>query len=615
MAQVMNDEALKALQQENEKLRRKLQETEDICWAIRNGEVDAFVVSDGGNDRVYTLSSADRTYRLLIEHMSQGALILNTDGMISYCNQYAGELLGTPPQKIIGTPLRTFVSPQSQKQFENLASLCQTGGSHGEMVLLPAGGKPLTALLTFNPLPKGEVFGICVIVIDLTEQKDARMALQSAHDLLEGRVSHNAVELAKANAILNEEIAERKLAEVALRQSEERLRRLADALSDADRRKDEFLAVVSHELRTPLTAMQAWTHMLRTKKLDPAQAQRGIEVIERNIKVQTQLVEDLLDVSRIVTGKLNLKFMSVDFAKVIREALDSVRPTAESKSIEIVSNPDKVWIAGDPDRLHQIIWNLVSNAIKFTPKGGRITIDLQRMDSRCRLRISDNGIGIPATLMPVLFHRFSQGDASTTRQFGGLGLGLSIVQHLVEAHGGTVNVESAGTGKGSAFSVELPIPATAMTMSDSDTTLPAVAVADLAGLRVMAVDDNPDSLDMIKVVLEAAGADVLAVGSAEHALAELVRHRPDILVSDIGMPEMDGYQLIKSIRSLPDSIARIPALALTAYARQEEHHRALEAGFTCHIAKPIEPSELTSIVGRLGLRRKAAQLRPSEYES
>jgi len=430
--------------------------------------------------------------------------------------------------------------------------------------------------------------------------------LQSAHDLLQGRVSSNVTDLARTNAILEEEVFERKQAESALRKSEEELRKLAGELKDADRRKDEFLAIVSHELRTPLTSMLAWATMLRKGKLGPSRAQRAFEIIERNIKVQTRLVEDLLDISRIVTGKLHLKFVSVNCRKVVEDAIESVRADAELKSIAIVSNLEEVITAGDPVRLQQIVWNLMFNAIKFTPEGGHVTVHLLWKASKVHLRITDNGIGIPQKLIPALFRRFSQGDSSASRQYGGLGLGLSIVHHLVEAHGGTIVVESAGVGKGAAFLVDLPILATVIntSKSDVDSALPAIEAIDLTGLLVLVVDDDSDSRDVVKVILEALGATVVAVGTCECAMVELMQQRPDILISDIGMPEMDGYQLIKSIRSLSDPISQIPALALTSYARPEERELALVAGFTLHAAKPIEPDDLASIVCKLAPSNK-----------
>ncbi len=374
----------------------------------------------------------------------------------------------------------------------------------------------------------------------------------------------------------------------------------------ANRAKDEFLAVVSHELRTPLTPILAWARMLRSGQLDPA-ATRAAEIIERNAKSQAQLIEDLLDVSRIITGKLRLDVRQVEIAPVIESAIDSVRPTAELKAVRLrtVIDPRAGAVSGDPERLTQIIWNLLSNAVKFTPKGGQVQVLLQRINSHVEITVSDTGQGIASEFLPYVFDRFRQADSSTTRAHGGLGLGLAIVRHLVELHGGRIRVESPGEGKGSTFMVELPISPLAPAPGErphptADTSRTPPTLATLAGLRVLAVDDDADTLETIRVLLEQQGAVVRTALSVHDAIVLLDEAPPDVIISDIGMPHEDGYEFIRSVRArTPAAGGRVPALALTAYARVEDRLQVLSAGFQMHVPKPIEPAELIAVVASM----------------
>jgi signal transduction histidine kinase/ActR/RegA family two-component response regulator len=389
---------------------------------------------------------------------------------------------------------------------------------------------------------------------------------------------------------------------------------------EADRAKDQFLAMVSHELRTPLSPILAWARMLRAGLPEDKQ-QAAIAAIERNAVAQAQLVEDLLDVSRIVTGKLRLDVRAVDLADVIHAAVESLRPSADAKEIklQLVLERGGGTVRGDADRLRQVVWNLVSNAIKFTPRGGRVHVALQRMHSHLQLTVADTGAGFDPEALPFLFTRFWQGEAGTTRHHGGLGLGLSIVRHIVELHGGEVSASSEGRGRGSVFTVSLPVmPLTeaaappAAGEARRERAAPALLSGQtLDGVSVLVVDDEPDSNEMVSALLAAQGAEVRVAGSAEQALAILERWRPDVLISDIGMPEQDGYALIRRVRARsPEEGGRTPALALTAYARVADRVQALNAGFQAHVVKPVDPEELVAVVAAvLGLPLRAASPR------
>ncbi len=374
----------------------------------------------------------------------------------------------------------------------------------------------------------------------------------------------------------------------------------------ANRTKDEFLATVSHELRTPLNAILGWTRMLRTGAVEPRSMARVLETIERNARAQTQLVEDILDVSRIIAGKMRVNIQKTDLHLVARSALDAVRPAAEAKGLQLVCElePDSAEFCGDPDRLQQVIWNLLANAIKFTPREGKVELRLRRVQSQLEICVEDNGMGIPADFLPHVFDRFRQADSSITRTQGGLGLGLAIVRHLVEVHGGTVSAHSEGEGKGSRFVVRLPVRAVAPAPEPVLDREPVLAsdVLDpaepdlLRAVEVLVLDDEADSRDLVTAVLVKAGARVRTAGSADEAIALLREQTPDVVLSDIGLPNEDGYAFIRRVR---ETHPGLPAAALTAYASIDDHRRALEAGFQAHVTKPIEPVDLTLLIASL----------------
>jgi PAS domain S-box-containing protein len=381
---------------------------------------------------------------------------------------------------------------------------------------------------------------------------------------------------------------------------------------EASRAKDEFIATLSHELRTPLNSVLGWARLLRMGKLDTSGMRRAVEAVERGATTQAQIVDDLLDMARIVRGQLRLDVRPVEMVTVIEAAVDIVRPAAAAREIEVVTvlEPRAGVVAGDPGRLQQVVWNLLTNAIKFTPPGGRAEVRLARQGEAIEVSVRDTGPGIAPDFLPHVFERFRQADSSTTRAHGGLGLGLAIVRHIVEAHGGTVEAESAGAGQGSTFRVRLPVaqPRPRASVAETPRSAPRsapvlVAVPSLQALRVLIVDDDRDTLEVVKQLLEQAGADVTTAASAEEALEVLRRGPPDVLLSDIGMPGQDGYELIRRVRQLaPEQGGCIPAAALTAFAHGEHRQQALSAGFQLYLPKPIEPSELTAAVARLAGR-------------
>jgi PAS domain S-box-containing protein len=390
--------------------------------------------------------------------------------------------------------------------------------------------------------------------------------------------------------------------------------RLYRHAQEANRIKDEFLATLSHELRTPLTAILGWASMLAAGSLNAGEATRAVAAIERNARAQRQIVEDVLDVSRIITGKLRLETRPVELKALVQDAVETVRPAAEAKGVYLSTllSPEAGEVTADPDRLQQVLWNLLTNAVKFTPAGGRVEVELRRDGARTTLRVGDTGEGIEPEFLPHVFDRFRQADMGTTRQHGGLGLGLAIVRHLVELHGGEVKAESAGRGSGSTFTLHLPLrpaPAGRESSPPAVTENPAVtgttATASLAGTRVLLVEDEADARAMLKALLEWWGASVEAVGTAAAAWQMLERAGFDVLLSDIGMPDEDGYSLIGRVRGHDASrVSETPAVALTAYARDDDRARSLAAGFDAYLPKPVEPSELFAVLGRL-LQRPA----------
>jgi signal transduction histidine kinase len=446
-----------------------------------------------------------------------------------------------------------------------------------------------------------------VPVVALTGQGDEEVAVEL--------MKAGAADYLNKNGLTPERLQRSLRYALALHRAEEERRLLLEREQQArleaqaaNRAKDEFLATLSHELRTPLNAILGWTRLLSSGHLDQATSRRAIDIIERNTRLQAQLIEELLDISRIVTGKLRLEFSSVPALSIVEAAVDSVRPSADAKQLRIDTDLSAAAdpILCDPARIQQIVWNLLSNAIKFTKEGGRVRVAARREDGVLMLEVSDTGVGIDPDFLPYVFDRFRQQDAATTRSHGGLGLGLAIVRHLVELHGGTVEAHSGGVGQGASFLVTLPVaPARAsqappVVASSGDAALSELPT--LGGLRVLVVEDEPDGRALVCAVLEGFGATVVAAGSVADALQEIERARPDVLLSDIAMPGEDGYSLIRRVRMLHRSDPPIPAAALTAFATASDRARALLAGYQAHIPKPVEPSELAAVVATLAGR-------------
>jgi len=452
---------------------------------------------------------------------------------------------------------------------------------HGHLIAMPAvsaehGHAQMQQAVRISPLShEGRVIGTLTIIEDVTE----RVAREAE---LEAQIE------ARTRLLASEKLA---------RGEAERANRL----------KDEFLATISHELRNPLNAIMGWAHMMRLGNLTPANTERAVETIYRNAKSQAQLVADLLDVSRIISGKLRLDVRTVDLIYIVNAAIDSIRPAAEAKGIRLQTMLDSAAgpISGDADRLQQIVWNLLTNAVKFTPKGGTIEVKVQRVHSHVEIVVSDSGVGISKEFLPHVFDRFRQADASTTRIHGGLGLGLSIVHQLVDLHGGSVSVHSEGEGKGATFTIMLPIVSVVNDKNENqgEEVITFDGLPSLAGLKVLVVDDEPDTRELIREVLKECGSEVITSHSAAEALEALEQHKPDILISDLGMPDEDGYSLISKIRALPaERGGQIPAAALTAYARAEDRMRVLRSGFQFHLPKPVDSAELVTVVASLAGR-------------
>jgi signal transduction histidine kinase/CheY-like chemotaxis protein len=458
---------------------------------------------------------------------------------------------------------------------------------HGYLLSIPAvsaehGHPQMQQAVRISPLShEGRVIGTLTIIEDVTERVGREAELQSQIE-------------ARTRLLASEKLA---------RSEAERANRL----------KDEFLATISHELRNPLNAIMGWAHMMRLGKLTPANTERAVETIYRNAKSQAQLVADLLDVSRIISGKLRLDVRTVDLISIVNAAIDSVRPAVEAKGIwlQTMLDPEAGPISGDADRLQQIVWNLLTNAVKFTPKGGNIQVNVQRVDSHAEIVVSDSGVGISKEFLPYVFDRFRQADASTTRIHGGLGLGLSIVRQLVDLHGGSVSVHSEGEGKGATFTITLPFVGVVGDQKEaepaqpvpSDEVIPFEGLPSLQGIRVLVVDDEADTRELICEVLKECGSEVIMSRSVAEALEALEQHKPDILISDLGMPDEDGYSLISKIRALPaERGGQIPAAALTAYARAEDRMRVLRSGFQFHLPKPVDSAELVTVVASLAGR-------------
>ena len=511
----------------------------------------------------------------IIESADDAIITKTLEGRITSWNKGAERIFGYTAEEAVGQPVTMLIPADHQDEEPVILSKLRRGErvEHYETVRVRKDGSLVDISLTVSPItgPDGQIIGASKIARDISERKRAE---------------------AEREQLLEREQALRAKAE------------------EASRLKDEFLATVSHELRTPLTSILGWAHLLRTGRFTGGDATNALETIERNARAQTQLIDDLLDVSRIITGKLRLDVRAVAPNSFIEAAIEAVRPATEAKGIRVqkIMDTGVISVSGDPVRLQQVVWNLLSNAIKFTPKGGRVQIRLERVNSHIEIAVSDNGAGIAPEFLPHVFDRFRQADQRTTRQHGGLGLGLAIVRHLVELHGGSVRAESPGEAQGATFTVLLPVAPVYQSAGVEERvhpaardTLPSYECPDrLDGLKVLVVDDEPDTRELLKIGLAQCGAEVALAGSVGETLEAIMRVVPDVLISDIGMPGDDGYELIRRVRQLPaESGGRVPAIALTAYARTEDRMQALRAGYHMHVPKPVELAELVAIVASL----------------
>ena len=525
-----------------------------------------------------TLRTSEMRYRRLFESARDGILILNADTLrITDVNPFMFELLNYTRDEFMEKELWEIgVFKDKAASQEAFRELQLTGYLRYEnLPLQTKEGKLREVEFVSNVYDEGSHRVIQCNIRDITDRKRAE--------------------------------EERKL----LLESAQAARAEADVANSI---KDEFLATLSHELRTPLTSILGWSHLLDNGKLDEEAAKRAVETIVRNAEAQKLLIDELLDISRIIIGKLRLDVGPVQLAPMLESIVDGMRPAADARNIQLRTALDQSLdpIFGDPDRLQQVFWNLLSNAIKFTSQGGKVLVRLERADSNLEITISDTGQGIARELLPYVFDRFRQSDSSSSRTHGGLGLGLAIVRQLVELHGGTVSAESPGEGEGSTFKVRLPVRSVRQEPDDRANSVVKIPdevstkpVPSLDGMNVLVVDDDWDSRELVTVVLKASGAEVVSVTSAIEALRELALRRFDVLLSDVGMAEMDGYALISQIRQLPaERGGTIPAAALTAYAGIENQRRALSAGYQVHIPKPIGPSELITAVARLAEHKK-----------
>ena len=512
----------------------------------------------------------------IVESSNDAIISKSLDGIILSWNRGAERIFGYKPAEIIGRSVLVLIPPERRDEEPVILSKLKHGErlDHFETIRVAKNGRRIDISLTISPIvdATGKIIAVSKIAREITEQKR--------------------IEREREQLLAREQAAR------------------ADA-ETANRMKDEFLATVSHELRTPLNAIIGWSHLLTNGRIDGSTGARAIATIERNARAQAQLIEDILDVSRVISGKLRLKLGPVDLIAVINGAIDSVQLAADSKGIrvELTLDPSVRRISGDSARLQQVVWNLLSNAIKFTPQGGRIEVGLEHIDSYAQISVRDNGPGIDPDFLPYIFDRFRQADGTSTRRHGGLGLGLAIVRHLVELHGGTVNADSS-PGGGAHFTIRLPFVPTdectpdlaqnRVASSFRTARSPSDSIPSLKGLRVLLVDDDRDNLHILALLLTDQGANVHAVASASQAFQVLESDRPDVLVSDLAMPEEDGYSLIEKVRAIETQTGRhLPSIALTAYVRVEDRTRALSRGFDMFVPKPVEPSELITAISNL----------------
>ncbi len=552
------------------------------------------------------LRQSEERFRMLIEGVRDYAIyMLDPRGVVTTWNVGAQRLKGYQASEIIGHSFAKFFPPEdvaSGRPERELVTAETEGRFEDEGWRVRKDGSRFWANVVLSPLraTDGELLGFAKVTRDLTGQRQAE---ELERDLIGEQVARALAEANERKLIENEESARR----AALRAEE-----AAHRAEEASRTKDEFLATVSHELRTPLNAIVGWSTILKNAEAPPT-FQKGLEAIHRNAEAQARIIDDILDVSRIVSGKLRLDTKATDLVAVANEAIDVLRASAIAKGVhvQLVADPELPRLLADHERLRQVLWNLLSNAIKFSRAKDRVVIRLEQRDAQVEIVVSDTGAGIDPAFLPFVFERFRQADGATTRRFGGLGLGLAIVRHIVELHGGEVSAESDGLGRGARFRVILPARPDVLAeaaAAEPEPRKPAPtseARATLRGARVLIVDDDEDACELLDRALRDFGAQVSTASSAYSALEALQRNRPHVLVSDIGMPLEDGYALIKKVRALPaHQGGTVPAIALTAYTRPQDRALALAAGFTTHLTKPVNVEELAAAIASLSTLQK-----------
>jgi PAS domain S-box-containing protein len=534
---------------------------------VETGTVRGYVgtVTDVTDQK--TAAAAQSYLEAILESADDAIISKDLNGVIQWSNAAAERVFGYTSSEMVGRSVRMLIPADRQAEEDDILARIRRGErvDHFETVRVRKDGTPIDISLTISPVrdAAGSIIGVSKIARDITAQKRASE---------------------ERDRLLDAERAAR-----------------ADA-ERASRVKDEFVAMVSHELRTPLNAILGWTQLMLRIRQDPGTIERGLDIVARNTRLQAQLISNLLDISRIVSGKLQLEMERVDLRQAVTQAIETIRQEAQTTGIAIHEDlgHSAATTAGDPSRLQQVLWNLLTNAVKFTAPGGRIDVSLFRHPESTEIRVTDNGAGIRAEVLPHIFDRFHQADRSITRRFGGLGLGLSIVKHIIEMHGGQVYAESAGEGQGATFTIQLPASAPEAS-EESASQAAAHEWVSLDGLNILVVEDEPDTREFVRRLLETHGAQVWRATSAGEALEAFRTDWPDILISDVGLPDVDGYDLVQRIRHDPSLHGnRTPAIALTAYSRAEDRTRALRAGYQAHLAKPVESSELLASIASFG---------------
>ena len=551
------------LQEENDDLRRRLEEAEEVIRAIHSGTVDAFVIAEPHGNRIYTLESADRPYRLLVEQMQQGAVTLSTDGAIAYCNRRFADLLRWPHERLTGVAFRDFIPPEGQAPYENLLEQCHTGAGQGEAHLQKSDGGLIPVFLTFNALPPDCGAAIGVLVTDLTTQR------------------HH-----------------------------EKLGAAVEALKQSDRHKNEFLAMLAHELRNPLAPIRNALQILSLKGGRGKANASATAMIERQVNQMVRLVDDLLDVSRIEQGKINLHRERVELASVVRNAVEAARSLYQGRNHEltVVLPPEPIYLNADPTRLAQVVGNLLNNACKFTDKGGRIWLTVERDPPQLPpsqggtgggavIRVRDNGIGIAADQLPYIFDMFTQIDTSIERSVSGLGIGLTLVKKLMQMHEGTVEAHSGGANQGSEFIARFQI--SDFGLADGSSIVnPQSEIRDPKSRRILVVDDNRDSADSLAMLLTLTGNVTHIAYDGIEAVEAAAAFRPDVVLLDIGLPKLNGYDACRKIREQPWNTGMV-LIALTGWGQDEDRRKSQEAGFDGHLVKPVELDILMKLLAEL----------------